>query len=254
MPRDATAQRQHFDSERNQYSLDALANPPRHTRLEEQRLVASLSDLPIAATIVDFGAGTGRISLAVARSGRCVTAVDISRDSLDKLQSVARQLVVDGITVATSIPSIPVDAIVGADILHHVPLAETMPELYAALAPGGRIVFSEPGGFHPFWYLYQTARRSMWIERRTATINRWWLPRRLKAAGFEHISMRGVGLLPRPLANVSQRLCEYNDDVAALPGVNWFAYRYLIEARKPLVQVHRAPSSVISGTATRSPS
>ena len=234
MPRDRETQRQHFDAERNQYNLDALAYPPRHTRLEENRLVAALSDLPPNAHIVDFGAGTGRISLAVARAGRPVTAVDISEDSLKKLRAVAAELDIRGISTSPTLPTVPVQAIIGADILHHVPLSEILPQVYASLAPGGRIVFSEPGGFHPFWYFYQTARRSMWIERRTATINRWWLPRQLKAAGFEDVRMRGVGLLPRPLANASQRLCELNDDVAALPMVNWVAYRYLIEALKPL--------------------
>ncbi len=233
MPADASAQQQHFDSERNQYSIHALAHPPLHTRLEEMRLVSALGDLPSHAQIVDFGAGTGRISLAIAGSGRSVIAVDISRDSLNKLQSVAQQLGVKGIVTATSLPSTPVDAIVGADILHHVPLAEILPQLYAALSPGGRIVFSEPGGFHPFWYAYQTFRRSMWIERRTVTINRWWLPRQLRAAGFTDVRMRGVGLLPRPLANLNRGFCEMNDDIASLPGLNWFAYRYLIEARKP---------------------
>lgn len=234
MPRDASQQKTHFDSERNQYSLEALINPPLHTRLEEQRVVDAVAHLPQNAKVLDFGAGTGRISIAMAKAGRPVIAMDISEDSLAKLEAVAAQLKLNGISTTRTLPMAELDAIVGADVLHHVPLGEILPQLHVALKPGGMLVFSEPGGFHPFWYAYQTLRRAMWIERRTVTINRLWLPRQLEAAGFTDIELRGVGLLPRPIANIHPKLVRWNDDLATLPVLRWFAYRYLITARKPV--------------------
>lgn len=230
---DTANQKDDFDNERNQYSLDALINPPLHTRMEEQRVVDAISDLPINARILDFGAGTGRISIAMAKAGRPVIAMDISEDSLSKLEAVATELGVEGISTTRSLPVFDLDAVVGADVLHHVPLGEILPQLYSALKPGGRIAFSEPGGWHPFWYVYQTLRRAMWIERRTITINRYWLPRQLEAVGFTNVTMRGVGFLPRPLANIHPAFARWNDDIATIPVLNWFAYRYLITARKP---------------------
>lgn len=229
---DTEGQRTHFEDERNQYSRDQLLTPPPHTAAEQASLIDALVGLDRSRPIIDFGAGTGRVSIALARAGYPVIAVDVSPASLAALEATAAALGIGGIRTSLTLPAMPAQAIVGADVLHHVSLDRTLPGLFAALEPGGRLVFSEPGGGHPFWYAYQSARRAMWIERRIVTINRVWLPRKLRQAGFTEIAMRGAGLLPRPIGNMHPAVLRLNDAAGNWPVVRWCAYRYLITARR----------------------
>ncbi len=228
-------QKEHFDLAKHQYSLDAILNPPLHTRLEMKRVLDVLTGIPTGPrqTILDFGAGTGRLSIALAQSGYSVLAVDISEISLAKLQGVAGKLGLDSIQMSTTFPSDDTfSAVVGADVLHHVDLDDYVPKLYGVLAEGGKAVFSEPGGLHPFWYAYLSVFYDMRVERRIVHSNLFTLRRKFERHGFRDVKISGVGLLPRPLFGWSRAACELHDRSGNLPIAKWFAYRYLIEATK----------------------
>jgi 2-polyprenyl-3-methyl-5-hydroxy-6-metoxy-1,4-benzoquinol methylase len=79
-----------------------------------------------------------------------VLAVDVSASSLENLRSLAARLSLPPPATACHLPPhIKFDAIVGTDILHHVDVDSQLPVLHGALRDGGRLVFSEPGGFNP---------------------------------------------------------------------------------------------------------
>jgi 2-polyprenyl-3-methyl-5-hydroxy-6-metoxy-1,4-benzoquinol methylase len=228
---DDELQRLHFEDRRHRYQPARILRPPRHTVREIQRIVAGLTEVPLGATICDFGCGTGRLSIPLAQAGYAVVAVDISESSLGELLRTARGLAIDSIVTATALPSKPcLAAVVGSDVLHHVDLDRYLPRIQRALRPGGRVVFSEPGGLNPAWYLYLAARRELRVERRIVLST----PRRLRAAllrhGFVDVRITGVGLLPLPLAGFSDRACRWNERLGDLPFLRSFAYRYLVEA------------------------
>jgi SAM-dependent methyltransferase len=225
-------QQRYFDVTRHQYPRSSLLEPPLHTELETERILRVLPKLRPEGQIVDLGAGTGRLSIALARAGYAVLAVDISRASLDVLTGVARELRLDAIETADAIPSGTFPAVVGADVLHHVDLDDYIPRIHAALRPGGKAIFSEPGALNPFWYAYLPLFHDIRVETRLVTCNIPNLRRRFRRHGFREITITGVGVLPRAFFNWSTRACRLHDAAGNWPAVRWFAYRYIIDATK----------------------
>ena len=90
----------------------------------------------------------------------------------------------------------------GTDILHHVDLDAYLPLLRNALRVGGRLVFSEPGGLNPAWYVYLPLTAPWHIEKGVRNSTYFNLRRKLEAHGFRDASVSGLGLLPRPSAPV----------------------------------------------------
>lgn len=123
------------------------------------KAIAATLPLDSGATVLDYGAGTGLVSLALSQRVARVLAADSSRGMLEVLAAKTK---VAGITniipmrldledPATKPPK--VDAIVSSMTLHHVRdiprLAKTF---FSMLGPGGRIALadlaSEAGDFH----------------------------------------------------------------------------------------------------------
>ncbi len=226
-------QKEHFDLAKHQYSREAILNPPRHTNLEIQGVLDALAGIPAGEQVVDFGAGTGRLAIALARAGYSVLAVDISETSLATLCDLAAGLDLDAIETSTTFPDHGTfAAVVGADVLHHIDLDDYLPKLYAVLPEGGKAVFTEPGGMNPIWYAYLSIFYDMRVERRIVHCNLSTLRRKFERHGFRDVKISGVGLLPRPLFGWSDAACSLHDRSGNLPVLRWVAYRYLIEATR----------------------
>lgn len=102
--------------------------------------------------VVDLGAGTGFLSLAVAHQARSVLAVDVAPAMLDELQAAADRANYANIRVQVAdlcsldLPPGSVDVIVSNYALHHLPHADKRALLARArnwLRPGGRIVIAD---------------------------------------------------------------------------------------------------------------
>ena len=226
-------QKEHFDAARHQYPRDAIIAPPLHTALELQGVLDRLRGVPAEQQILDFGAGSGRLSIALAKAGHSVLSVDISDVSLRNLSALAHELGLHSIQTASVLPANGVfPAVVGSDILHHVELDEYLPQLSALLPRGGKAVFTEPGGLNPSWYAYFMLLRAMRVERRIVHSTLPRLTRAFRRHGFRDVRITGVGMLPRPFFGWSEASCRAHDRSGDLPLVRWFAYRYLIEATK----------------------
>ncbi len=104
-PDDEGYQRAYFDVAAHQYPRAAVVMPPRHTEVEGQNLLNRLEIVKGDGPIIDFGAGTGRLSITLARAGHTVLAVDVSERSLAVLRGAARDLGLPAIETASVLPS-----------------------------------------------------------------------------------------------------------------------------------------------------
>src|SRR5579884_3444616 len=208
------AQRQaaFFDRQRNRYAVDAILRPPYHTQLELAQILRRIDALKLGPddTIVDFGAGSGRVSIPLLQRGHPVVAVDVSEQSLAELRALAESLGLTGLTTSTTLPTGDFGAIVGADILHHVDMEEYLPGMHAALQPGGAIVFSEPGALNPAWYVYLPLFYDWSVERGVMTCTSWNLSQPSPTRFHRHHAHRPgpratLAPIPRPCGVSAER-------------------------------------------------
>lgn len=182
----------YFDDPTHRYQH--THNPPLAQRLEMEHLEKALGKTP-GKTIVDFGAGSGRVTFWFLKKGFNVTAVDVSKQSLTDLQILYNTHKTSSwgkLTAATALPKTKVDAVVGSDILHHVDMQTHLPKLYRLLKPGGRAAFSEPHAWFFPWYVYLFLRRLPWnVERDILQMTACRITRELEKAGFQKIRITG---------------------------------------------------------------
>ncbi|OGK58154.1 hypothetical protein A3H86_04160 [Candidatus Roizmanbacteria bacterium RIFCSPLOWO2_02_FULL_41_9] len=225
------AQRQYFDKVKNQYPSNLVIKPPGHV-LAEFRKIHYYLQLHNLSSVVDFGAGTGRLTIFLLKHRYKVFAVDLSEKSLRVLKNVANNLGYRQLKTATSLPENQCQAIVGADILHHVDMDVYLPLLNRSLIKNGRVIFSEPGAWNPSWYIYLSVTHSWRIEKGLLSCNIINLKKKLEHYGFSDIKIEGLGFLPRVFFQFSDKLCAINDVMGDWPIFKLFAYRYIICAQK----------------------
>jgi DNA-binding response OmpR family regulator len=151
------------DEAKNAFDVRAAAwdaNPMRR-RLARDILAAMEEEgmLADAASALDFGCGTGLLTLALAERIPWVTGLDTSPGMLAELSAkIARAGLGNvGTLLADLTRSDPVpgsfDLVASAMALHHVEhLEQVLPRLFALTAPGGRLAVAdldtEDGSFH----------------------------------------------------------------------------------------------------------
>lgn len=148
---------------------------------------------------MDFGAGTGLITLALLPDLAGVTAVDTSGEMLRMLDQKLRSLRIGNVQTLlcepggmTALPAAAFDLIVSSMVLHHIPdVPQTLRRLRDCLRPGGWIALadldSEDGTFHAD----ATGVFHHGFDR--GDIRRW-----LQAAGFVKTAEREAHRIVRP--------------------------------------------------------
>ena len=224
-------QRTYFDQLAHRYPQPNTVNPPYAQLLELLALESSLKLKP-ASTIIDFGAGNGRVSLYFLKKGHNVIAVDISKHSLHALQTIYNEHKTSSwgtLTTHTKLPTILVDAIVGADILHHVSIKEVLPKLIKLLKHEGTLSFSEPNAWHLLWYIHYWLSRIPWdIEKNILQCTYFNLFTLFQNAQFSHVSIIGHGLLPTTPLSAFHTVCNLNVVMGNFPILRFIAFRYII--------------------------
>lgn len=134
---------------------------PRRVAMAAGVAQAMLARLPLApdATVLDFGAGTGLLTLQLLPHVARVLAVDTSAGMLDVLRG---KLAAAGVTQVECVLADlearpwdrePVDAVVSSMVLHHLgDVSLAVGRLVAAVKPGGWLALAdldtEDGSFH----------------------------------------------------------------------------------------------------------
>lgn len=222
-----------FDKRNNQYPLELILHPPLHTMIEINAIMERLAGLGGTDYVVDFGAGSGRITIPLLKNNFSVYAIDVSKKSLGNLEKTAKKLLLSPLETSTSLPEKKMfKAIVGADILHHIEFNIFLPKIFSSLEKKGKVIFSEPCAYNLAWYIYLPFASSWKLEKGLLNCTYFNLKNKFEKYGFKNVTISGMGLFPRPFFNWSKRICRLNDWLGNLPVLKLFAYRYIIEAVK----------------------
>lgn len=121
-----------------------LDDPERERFLPTSRIVALL-DVQDGMQVLDYGAGTGRYALSIARShpGARVVAFDIAQKMLDIINQRIEQNGVHNVGTAGPAPSAVAeqsfDRAIGVHLLHEID-DEHLQHIHQALKPGGSLL------------------------------------------------------------------------------------------------------------------
>lgn len=128
------------------------------------------------------------------------------------------------------------DLVCGCSILHHLPLESTLAESFRILKPGGCIWFSEPNMMNPQIVIQKNVPFiKKWLEdtEDETAFFRWPMIRKLRAAGFQEISVRPFDFLhpsvPRPLVGFTE---AFGQVIERIPVFNEIAGSLVIVGRK----------------------
>jgi cyclopropane fatty-acyl-phospholipid synthase-like methyltransferase len=127
-----------------------------------QKIAASIistSMLDKRDTLMDFGCGTGLVSLALEPHVDTITGVDSSRGMLDVFNNKIKHYAIDNVTTAlvdidkSDLPSGPFSSIVSSMTMHHIKdIPLLLKKLHVALDKKGKLFIadldSENGTFH----------------------------------------------------------------------------------------------------------
>lgn len=203
------------------YPKPKVLNPPIHTRQEINMLIQKISDIPRSETLLEIGAGTGRLTIPLLEAGYELEIVEPDITSVAILNSILKEKGLKA-KIYNKIPDKKYTAIVGTDILHHLDLKKYIDLFYQHLKNSGRICFSEPNALNPFWYIQPDVFLNWSLEKGILACNYINLLNTLTKSGFVNTQIKGIGLLPR---------VGYGSGIPNLFPFKYIAYRYLIHSQ-----------------------
>lgn len=115
---------------------------------------------------LEYGCGTGELSLELTTNGARVVGIDISPVAVEAARFKAKELnisadftVEDAERMSFSDESF--DVVFGSGILHHLNLSKSLREVKRVLRSGGHAVFFEPMGHNPLIKLFRWVTPSL---------------------------------------------------------------------------------------------
>lgn len=110
--------------------------------------------------ILDYGCGSGEISIEFAEQGAVVVGIDISDARIKMAKDAAKKRNLNiaffqGNAEDTGFNSDTFDFVTGTAILHHLDLNNAAKEISRVLKPGGKAIFIEPLANNPFINLFR---------------------------------------------------------------------------------------------------
>lgn len=148
--------------------------------------------------VMDFGAGTGLVSLGLLQDVADVTAVEASGEMMRVLDEKVKALGVANLHTLTcdvgkaALPSGYFDLIVSSMVLHHLPdVPKVLAHVRPALRPGGWIALADLDSENGTFHADPTGIYHNGFDR--AEVCRW-----LEEAGFAHTSSREAYRITRP--------------------------------------------------------
>ncbi len=151
---------------------------------------------------LDCGCGTGAFTRRLLQFDLNLTGIDISPRSIQLAQSRAtRESYMVGDIAQLDVRGHSVDIAMFSGVLHHFPEPEDrnkiLREAFRVLKPGGRIFGFDPNAYSPSMWLYRSPRSPFFSQigktENEILLTRSQLESELRQAGFEEISIYGVG-------------------------------------------------------------
>jgi len=112
--------------------------------------------------VLEYGCGTGWITLDLASRGGIIDSFDISPVAIDRTKNLIEKYGFGGNCTVQKMSAESLiyddnlfDIVFGFAILHHLDLRIAIPELYRVLKPAGIAFFAEPLGSNPLINLYR---------------------------------------------------------------------------------------------------
>jgi SAM-dependent methyltransferase len=130
---------------------------------EALELIADTLRVGPGATVIDLGAGTGKMTRLLAATGARLIALEPIEEMRRRLaEAVPSATLLDGVAEAIPLPDASVDAALAAQSFHwfHADLA--LPEIHRVLRPGGRLAL--------VWNMRDA--RADWVARLSAILDR----------------------------------------------------------------------------------
>ena len=201
-------------------------------------------------TVLDFGCGSGWMSIALAKLGNRVHSFDISEVLVGRARQAAEAAhVADRITFREmagehlDFPSETFDMVVGSAVLHHTDLDAALTSIRRVLKPHGRAIFLEPLNQNPAlaaWRRLTPWRRSdterAFTRADLATVLRFFPSARLTFYCLTSIVTVGLQLaMPnsRVISYLNDRLDDLDERLlAAFPSLGRFSAVVLLDMRK----------------------
>ena len=155
-----------------------------------------------AEVCLDCGCGTGTFTRRLLQFDLNLTGIDISPRSIRSAQSRATcETYKVGDIAQLDVPANSVDIAVFSGVLHHLPEREDrnriLREAFRVLKPRGRIFGFDPSAHSPSMWFYRSPASPFYSPigktENEILLTRCELESDLRQAGFEEISIRGVG-------------------------------------------------------------
>lgn len=241
--------RESYDKEAERYDL--VRYESREGRFFSHLEVGILKSwLPLGPgkRILDIPAGTGRLTVALSESGSTVIAADISRNMLHQAQRKAegaravRAKFVQGSGVQLPFPDETFDAVISFKFFHLIPnerKREFILEMTRVLKPGGSLIaeFNSPfyGGVLAAYRYYFRKRHPGGMRTKCLFPDQIpWLFEGLQVNRRLGVKLPGAGTISSVLGfDFAEKLDRF---CGRLPGVRYFSYAIIVEAKKPVPQ------------------
>jgi cyclopropane fatty-acyl-phospholipid synthase-like methyltransferase len=224
-------QTRYFDLEKNQFMHIETGNLPVNIQKELDPIITKLKENNISE-VVDFGCGTGKLTIELLKNHFHVLAVDISNNSLTRFKKYAKKLGIRKRLKTANYIREETDAIVGIDVLHHININKYFRHFHSKLKQKGMIIFLEPNCFNFCWYIFNTYKKIWFVEKGIFQCSYYNFIRLLKRNGYGKIKISGYGLLPPRIFNTLPQLEKLNRYLSNFPILKFFSYRFVIEAYK----------------------
>ena len=190
---------------------------------------------------LEIGCGTGMFTEMFATSGAKLTAIDISKDLIQKARS--RNLPADRVLfLEKRIEDYDInesfDAVIGSSVLHHLDIEIALKKIYRLLRPGGFFCFAEPNMLNPQVFIERKFRSLLpclwYVSEDETAIVRWKFRDLLIRTGFDEIEIMPFDWLhpstPIPLIRLIGDIGKLLENT---PILREFAGSLYIQCRRP---------------------
>jgi 2-polyprenyl-3-methyl-5-hydroxy-6-metoxy-1,4-benzoquinol methylase len=200
----------------------------------EQEDFFKFMDLKPKSSILEIGAGIGRITIPLLKKGHYITATELSSKSLDIMKEIAAEENVSErlAQMHTNFEDVNIenkfDVVVFNAVIHHINCEKKnkiLQNVYKALKPGGYLIALEPNPLNLLYYLLYFWRfiinkqgKNRWkIEKGMLYTSFWHIKKLLEKSGFSNLEYKHYAWFPSKAGNIHKSFLILNKILNKIP-------------------------------------